>query len=114
LPDYRFEAETGLWHHLGTAQTHVMRFDELTYEGGKLEYGSRHATEPESALRGYLERARQILDEATERAREREAEIPQLSDDFETLRWFLLPAEAAAELRGEVGDGDRRQPLHPS
>ncbi|NOY93439.1 MAG: aminotransferase class V-fold PLP-dependent enzyme [Deltaproteobacteria bacterium] len=114
LPDYRFFAETGLWHHLGTPAPHVMRFDELTYEAGKLEYGRRHATEPESALRGYLERAKEIIAAAEARADEEQAERPALNDDFETLRWFLLPDEAAAELRGGSSRGGQRQALHPS
>jgi len=114
LPDYRFEPETGLWHHRGAPEVHVTRFDELTYEGGKLEYGSRHATEPESALKGYLERAREIMARASERATSRTPDAPTLSADFETLRWFLLPEEAEAELRGEREGAAQRQPLHPS
>lgn len=114
LPDYRFDPETGLWHHRGTPEIRVTRFDELTYESGKLEYGSRHATEPESALKVYLERAREIIAAAPARATTRLPDAPSLSEDFETLRWFLLPEEAEAELRGEADGGVRWQPLHPS
>lgn len=99
LPHYRFEPATGLWHHVRGRPDPAMRLTDLSYRTGKLEYRSRHATEPEWVLDGYLEEAKQIFRQAdTEHS---SSESPQLSPDFETLRWFPLPAEVLAELRGE-------------
>ncbi len=81
----------------------AMRLTDLSYRTGKLEYRSRHATEPEWVLEGYLEEAGQIVRQA-----EAELAAPERarrSADFETLRWFPLPEEVAAELRGEGSEG---------
>ena len=41
-----------------------MRLADVSYRSGKMEYRSRHATEPEDALPGYLDEARRIIDAA--------------------------------------------------
>jgi hypothetical protein len=70
---------------------------------------SRHATEPESALTGYLDDARRLFaaraeagarfddDGATRCAAG--CDLPP-TEDFEALRWFPLPDEIRAELAG--------------
>ena len=110
LPHYRFEPATGLWHHRAGRPDPAMRLSDLTYRSGKLEYRARHATEPEHVLAGYLEDARRIIDEAVKEATV--ADAPKLSEDFESLRWFTLPSEVIAELRGEDADASHPQPLH--
>ncbi len=109
LPHYRFDPSTGLWHHRSGVTAPKLRLHDVTYRSGKLEYRSRHATEPEWVLASYLEQARVVIDEAVREAGE--AEAPVLSADFESLRWFPLPSEVAAELRGEVVPGPQH-PLH--
>lgn len=99
LPDYRFTPETGLWHHVGGTPDAAMRLADVTYRAGKMEYRSRHATEPESALPGYLDEARRVFARATT-AERRPSREPVLTADFEHLRWFWLPREVAAELAG--------------
>ena len=98
LPHYRFDPATGLWRHRAGRPEASLRLRDLCYEGGKMAYPARHGREPESALPRYLEEAREILVAA-------DREVPEveplaLSSDFEHLRWFPLPAEAAAELEG--------------
>jgi selenocysteine lyase/cysteine desulfurase len=110
LPDYRFEPATGLWHHVNGRPGPAMRLTDLSYRTGKLEYRSRHATEPEWVLEGYLEEAKQVIRQA-ERGH-RVAESPRLSQDFETLRWFPLPDEIHAELCGETVHAADEVPLH--
>src|SRR5690606_495731 len=90
LPDYRFAPDTGLWHHAAGAPEAAMRLADITYRGGKMEYRSRQATEPESALPGYLEEARRIFDDAVVGRRARAPRDPSLTPDFEHLRWFWL------------------------
>jgi selenocysteine lyase/cysteine desulfurase len=108
LPHYRFDPTTGLWRHQRGRADPVMRLGDLSYRSGKLQYRSRHATEPEWVLEGYLEDARRIFDEAAAGAAQAKVESVPFSPDFEHLRWFLLPEEALAELRGtEVPTGPR-------
>lgn len=97
MPRYHFHPESGLWHHNDRDTRHVMRLSEISYESGKLEYRSRHATEPETVLPGYLEEARKILGRA--KAERREITDPRFTPEFEVLRWFPLPGEIQRELR---------------
>ena len=97
LPDYTFEPDTGLWRHREWRRSRTASLHEITYAAGRMEYPSRHFTEPVSALKGYLEEGRKLL--------ERGADVsvaPTAPLDFEALRWFPLPCEAASRLRGDV------------
>jgi hypothetical protein len=106
LPEYRFAPDTGLWHHARGVPEAAMRLADVTYRGGKMEYRSRHATEPESALGGYLDDARRVLGSALTGVYGRSARDPALTRDFEALRWFWLPREVQDELEGrEVSVG---------
>jgi hypothetical protein len=86
-----------------------MRLGDLTYRSGKLEYRTRHATEPEWALETYLTEAERIVAdaEAEFRSARLDGDAP-LPDDAERLRWFPLPAEVLAELQGTAD-----APKHP-
>lgn len=99
LPDYTFCPDTGLWRHREAGRRPVMRLTDVRYTSGRLSYRSRHATEPESALPGYLDEARRIFAEASERLAQAPVEHPALSADYEALRWFPLPSEAVEALR---------------
>jgi hypothetical protein len=100
LPHYRFDPDTGQWRHRAHAAVTVMRLAEVSYRTGKMEYRSRHATEPEWALPGYIEEARKIIAASTEEFRTLTIEEMPRTADFEELRWFPLPSEILAELRG--------------
>ncbi|MBP8810248.1 MAG: aminotransferase class V-fold PLP-dependent enzyme [Kofleriaceae bacterium] len=102
LPDYTFCPETGMWRHRRAGAEATMRLADVTYRTGHMEFRSRHATEPESALAGYLDEARRLaagvdLSPATAPCTEADR-----TADFEALRWFPLPTEVAAELAGQV------------
>ena len=105
LPDYRFDAASGRWRHKEGRPKAAMSLRDLSYRSGKLEFRARMLTEPEWALPGYLEAARRVLDEAAARIRLAPPLDPAPpSDDFESLRWFPLPGEVAAEMtRAEDG-----------
>ncbi|TNF29368.1 MAG: aminotransferase class V-fold PLP-dependent enzyme [Deltaproteobacteria bacterium] len=98
LPQYRFCPMTGLWWHQDRNTRVPMSLKDLSYRSGSLQYRSRRATEPEWVLNGYLEEARDILSKA-ELAFGPEPE--ESSTPFEGLRWFPLPREVLAELKGE-------------
>ncbi len=110
LPDYTFEPHTGLWWHNKGHPEPAMSLHKLSYRAGRLDYPASHTREPEWVLSGYLEQARAILSERGVECAT--LSRPTLSDDFESLRWFPLPAEIAAELRGEDVEAPRSQPLH--
>lgn len=58
-------------------------------------YTAHRHREPESRLTGYLDEARALLSALPPMP---PGEPLEVSPDFETLRWFLLPDEVAAEL----------------
>ncbi|APR84213.1 Cysteine desulfurase [Minicystis rosea] len=105
VPDYRFDAVTGKWRHQDGRPRAAMSLRDLSYRAGKLEFRARMLTEPEWALPGYLEAARQVLDGAAARIRANPPVDPEApSTDFEALRWFPMPGEVAAEMtRNEDG-----------
>ena len=101
LPDYTFCPETGLWRHRRGRPDATMRLADVTYRTGRMEFRSRHATEPESALAGYLDDAcRLIAAVGAGAAAAAECTDAERTTDFEALRWFPLPTEVAAELAG--------------
>ncbi len=95
LPQYDFDPQSGRWTHRRGLSAPVMRLSDIAYDGGKLSYRSRHATEPEWVLTTYLEDARRILDQALRDAALERSADPVVSEDFEHLRWFALPGEIA-------------------
>ncbi len=98
LPQYDFCPRTGQWRHRAGRPEPVMRLHDVDYCDGRMEFRSRHATEPASALKAYLREAREVFAAAEG---DPAAVPPQLTADFEHLRWFLLPTEASAELQGQ-------------
>jgi selenocysteine lyase/cysteine desulfurase len=102
LSQYTFCPFTGQWRHKAGRPEPVMRLHNITYKNGKLEYRSRHATEPEDILASYLEEARAIITHAeAEAAATKATADPPLSEHFQRLRWFPLPGEGLSELKGE-------------
>ena len=102
LPLYRFDPATGLWHHRdGPRRPHVT-LDDLASAFGAVAVPRRRATAPESVLPGYLAEARRIAAEVEAHPPAVEAGRP-VSTEFERLRWFPLPHEAAARLTAAGG-----------
>jgi selenocysteine lyase/cysteine desulfurase len=88
MPEYRFDALTGLWIHAAGPPEPPLSLRDIRYSDASVPRSAHRHLEPESALPRYLEEAREIL------AAPRSAPEPvQLSADFEHLRWFWLPHE---------------------
>ena len=100
LPHYTFDPDTGEWRHRNRAAINVMRLGEISYRAGKMEYRSRHATEPEWALPGYIDEAKKIIAATSAEFASLSIEELPRTTDFEELRWFPLPSEVLEELRG--------------
>ncbi len=101
LPDYTFEPTTGLWRHRRGRPAPPMSLHDVTYRTGKMEFRSRHQSEPEWVLEDHLNEARRIFEEASNRFDGLSLQDPKLSGDFEYLRWFPLPGEAISMLHGD-------------
>ena len=104
LPDYRFDPSSGLWRHRNGPVEPPLRLSEVGYAAdGTMTYPRHDDRADESALAGYLAEARRLFDAADARpAATTQADQPSagstvaLSEDFEHLRWFDLPAECLA------------------
>jgi selenocysteine lyase/cysteine desulfurase len=92
LHHYRFDPPSGLWLNQDGVAEPPLSLNDLDYSEGKLTWPAHRMSEPESRLHDYLKIARHIFDEA---AQERIEEMvpPEVSEDFEHLRWFPLPGE---------------------
>jgi selenocysteine lyase/cysteine desulfurase len=111
LPHYRFEPATGQWRHREGRPNPPRSLHDLSYRGGRLSHPSQHATEPIWALERYLEAAPCLIEKAIQSYQGLTLEDPPQSEDFEELRWFMLPQEALRELQGAHNDACRKQPL---
>ena len=100
MPQYRFEPDTGRWHHRDGPVEPPLRLADLHYnDDGLLTYPEHQDTAPESALAGYLTAAHDLLEALPDDLGE-EASIAQgLSADFSALQWFELPASSMTGVR---------------
>lgn len=93
LPEYRFDPRSGRWWHRDAAEERGVSLHDLSYDGGHVKVRvPAPSLEPESAREGYLRAAAAILADAM-RDEGPVPEPPALSEGFESLRWFWLPAE---------------------
>jgi len=100
VPHYRFDAASGLWHHVGRQAEAPLSLRDVHYAPGGMAYQAHRRQEPESRLADYLAEARALMaDPPQPAAPPQGASDLVVGDDFEGLRWFLLPDEAAEELR---------------
>ncbi len=92
LPLYRFDADSGLWHHRDGP-----RFSPVTLDDLRLPGKGEWQRAPEAVLPGYLQAARRLV-EQVEAAPPVSVPRLDLPAEFEGLRWFPLPSEALARL----------------
>jgi selenocysteine lyase/cysteine desulfurase len=90
LPLYRFDPRSGLWHHRDGARDPPLTLGDFGAAP------SRFPTAPEGVLGGQLETARQIMRHARPPAGG--VADPHVSEEFERIRWFLLPSEGRVRL----------------
>jgi selenocysteine lyase/cysteine desulfurase len=97
LPQYAFDAATGMWRHAGPAVEPPLSLADIGYASGRPAYASHRHREPETRLAGYLDEAKALFASPPPpiaRAVDGSAALA-VGPDFETLRWFWLPHEAA-------------------
>jgi hypothetical protein len=94
LGEYRFDVAAGLWHHRDGLVEPPLRLDQVGYsDDGEMVYPRHDDTAPESALAEYLKLGEELMLAATPAADEPPTGV---SEDFEHLRWFELPARCLA------------------
>jgi len=90
MGEYRFDPGSGRWVHRNGPVEPPLRLSQVTYaEDGSMQTPHYQVRAPESELKRYLDEGETILAGAGP------ADLglsPGVSDDFEQLRWFDLPA----------------------
>ena len=97
LPLYRFDPDSGLWRHRAGVPDPPTSLS-ITLEAGP----GRFASAPEGVLAGQLEAAQRVIRTMQAHPPGRSLHDPELSDEFERIRWFPLPGEALEQLRSTV------------
>ncbi len=98
LPLYRLDPLAGLWKHRDGLGRPPMSLHDISYETGAQTYSQRRKEVGDSELAGYLDEARAVI-ESVAAAPPEELGLPDVSEDFEELRWFLFPDEAIELLK---------------
>jgi len=91
LPQYSFNAATGLWRHRFAPADPPLSLADVTFTADGVEYPAHRSIAPADVLPEYLTRAREII--RGEPASPADAAGPDVGEDFEHLRWFPLPSE---------------------
>ncbi|MFL6105959.1 MAG: aminotransferase class V-fold PLP-dependent enzyme [Marmoricola sp.] len=95
LGEYRFDQATGIWVHRDGLVEPPLRLSQISYDAeGTMTYPKHGSTAPESALVDYLAEGAELLRSAV--PADVGALHDQVSEDFEHLRWFELPARSLA------------------
>ena len=99
LPQYRFTPANGRWHHDGGQVEAPLSLHDVRYAASGMRFATHRHQEPESRLADYLAEAHALLARppAPNTQPQGTADLA-VGPDFEGLRWFLMPDEAAAEL----------------
>jgi hypothetical protein len=102
LPHYRLDPATGLWHHVGREAEAPLSLHDVSYTAEGMAYQHHRRQEPESALVAYLAEARALMDDPPKPPGSPQGATDlDVGGDFEGLRWFMLPDEAARELAAQ-------------
>ena len=92
LGDYRFDPVTGLWRHREGVVTPPLSLTDISYAGGRASMPSNDATGGEELLAEHLRDGIALL--AATEGPDLSGHPGNVSEDFEHLRWFDLPASA--------------------
>jgi selenocysteine lyase/cysteine desulfurase len=94
LPEYHFEPTSGVWRHRETPEGARRSLLDIDYRSRTMDSPDDSLTEPEEALPGYLEQARELVEPSTRDA-QTDRQTERLPEDLEALRWFPLSGDTA-------------------
>src|SRR5699024_7953521 len=106
LPQYAFDPATGLWRHRGGLPEPPLSLGDVSYADGRLAYPAHRHREPESRLAAYLAEARELLARPPAPLAGPTFDEDAVGEDFEALRWFLLPEDVAGTASSSPGARD--------
>ncbi len=92
LPFYRLQPDTGIWRHRGGAAPAPMSLHDIDYSTGTMAFPPRAGSEVAGSFEHYLDEAKRVFADA-EANRPDAIGRPDVSADFESLRWFPFPDE---------------------
>ncbi len=94
LPDYRFEPASGLWKHRNGPVEPPLRLAQVSYDANGLLNFPRHDDKaPATVYKDALAAARALFAAAADPVSDAAGVARELGEEFESLRWFELPAE---------------------
>jgi hypothetical protein len=93
LPQYRFEASTGLWRHRGGLVEPPLSLGDVRYTDGTMTWPEHRRHAPETRLADHLDEARATFASPPAATDDGRPDVEGVDDDFELLRWFWLPHE---------------------
>jgi hypothetical protein len=91
LPDYRFDAARGRWHHKAGAVEPPLKLGAIRYEGGRMVAPRHDVLAGLDELPRYLEEARALFARREGAPDARPGAFRTVSEEFDDLRWFWLP-----------------------
>ncbi|MEE8600342.1 aminotransferase class V-fold PLP-dependent enzyme [Euzebya tangerina] len=92
LADYRFDARTGRWQHREATEAGIERLADLVIGQDGFTQTRPARGRDEVSLSEHLAAAHELLHRRRPAV---DPGWPEVSEDFESLRWFPLPAEVA-------------------
>jgi selenocysteine lyase/cysteine desulfurase len=93
LPEYRFDPNSGLWHHRNGPVEPALRLSQLSYdESGSLHFPVHDDRAPAGARADALAAAAALFASAPDVDPGTDRLEHELGSEFEDLRWFDLPA----------------------
>ena len=92
LPLYRFEPDSGLWRHRDGPAAPPMSLLDVSYDTGAMTYPRRSRPDEAPGYEQYLDAARATIEEVA-RTHPEPLPAPEVTEDFERLRWFPFPDE---------------------
>ena len=101
LPYYRFEPTSGLWQYRDGLTVPAMSLSDISYADGTMQYRQHRQSAPDTDFAAYLERARYILGDVETAPAPDPVGRPDVTADFEHLRWFPLPDDVRAGIGSE-------------
>jgi selenocysteine lyase/cysteine desulfurase len=93
LPQYRFDAATGLWRHRGGLVEPPLSLLDVRYTEATMTWPEHRRHGPEARLAEHLDEAQAVFASPPPAERDGRPDVEGVDSDFETLRWFWLPHE---------------------
>ncbi|MCP3975646.1 MAG: aminotransferase class V-fold PLP-dependent enzyme [bacterium] len=96
LPVYRFEPDSGLWHHNDGPGRPPLSLTEVEFGSDGAAYPDRRRTAPDAGLTADMAEAKRLFAELGS-LEFRPHNLDWATEHFESLRWFSMPEEVTSD-----------------